>query len=138
MKPIYQTIRDFKAGDCMRACVASIFEWPIENVPNFMEDGPSYYGRKLKKWCDSIGITALEIRFDDKETERLIKDCYVVAIGKSPRSTEENEFQHGIVWHNGKMVHDPHPSGNGISGKPNQYTIFIIKNPAKLIKAPNA
>jgi len=37
MKPAMQTIFDDVYGDCFGACVASIFEFPIEEMPNFWE-----------------------------------------------------------------------------------------------------
>ena len=43
MKPVDQTDWTPKTGDCFRACVASIFELPIESVPNFMEEGDDHF-----------------------------------------------------------------------------------------------
>lgn len=129
MKPIFQTIFDFKHGDCMRACVASIFELSLEEVPNFNDPDSSYYAKNLEKWGSERGITAVNITLTNDDLD-VIKNCWVIAVGKSPRDKNE-EDRHAVVWYNGKVVHDPHPRGIGIKGKPEVYTIFILKDPIK-------
>lgn len=37
MKPVYQTVVDPNIGNCMQAVVASMFELPLNKVPNFIE-----------------------------------------------------------------------------------------------------
>ncbi len=131
MKPVMQTICDFEHGDCMRACIASIFELPIDAVPNFQEDVPDHFDEKLIKWCDKFGLFPLDVickNIDDYTF--MLKDCYVVACGESPRSIDHEKHNHAVVWLNGKMVHDPHPDQAGIVGLPKSVTIFIVKNPA--------
>lgn len=130
MKPVFQTVFDFEHGDCMRACVASIFELSIEEVPNFNEPDSSHFEENLEEWCNTQEIKAISITCDD---ENLLKDCWVIAIGQSPRS-KNKEYKHAIVWYNKKMVHDPYPNGIGIIGKPEAYNIFIIKNPVQQLK----
>jgi len=127
----------------MQACVASIFELPLEKVPNFMMGGSNHYAIHLKKWCDRLGVVALDISFQYNDDKKLIKDCYVVAVGKSPGTNDgvdDPEYkecyknaQHAVVWLNGKMVHDPHPSGRGLAGDPDRFTVFIIKDPSKIL-----
>jgi len=133
MIPIDQTICNFKTGDCMRACVASVFEIPIEKVPNFMEDGFDNYNSKLQRWCDKMGMRSLDLAF---ESQDIAKDClenmYVIAVGRSPRGTNDKE-RHGVVWKDGKIVHDPHPDKNGLDGMPTAFTVFIPINPASII-----
>ena len=43
MKKIYQTIVDKGHGNCMQAVVASLFEEPIEKIPNFIELGHEWF-----------------------------------------------------------------------------------------------
>uniref|UniRef100_A0A6M3L7U6 Uncharacterized protein n=1 Tax=viral metagenome TaxID=1070528 RepID=A0A6M3L7U6_9ZZZZ len=131
MIPIQQTICNFQTGNCMQACVASIFELPLEKVPNFMMGGTDHYGTHLQKWCDQFGIVALDISFKDESAESLIRDCYVIAVGKSPRIDDKNEdypenykkkykdAKHGVVWYNGKMV--------------KWFTIHTLKEKASLV-----
>lgn len=130
MIPVNQTICNFKTGDCMRACCASIFELPIEQVPNFMEDGPKYFDKKLEDWLDGFGLIAVDIHKDYAE---LFKDCYIIATGISPRSIDESQ-RHAVIYLNNEMVHDPHPDNTGIKGELETFIIFIAKDPSKIIK----
>ena len=112
MKPVDQTIlhdpENGKHGDCMRACVASVLELPIEEVPHFTdgdrEDWIKGYLRFLHdhEWLlygrGGIGGPHPEIGKDE---------CpYYFAIGPSPRKGSHN---HMVVCHKGEVVHDPHP-----------------------------
>lgn len=124
MIPVDQTIFDFQKGNCMQACVASIFEMALDKVPNFMENGLHQFYDKLEKWCNSYGLLALDIIVT---APLLLKDTYVVAVGQSPRSKDK---KHGVVWYNG-IVHDPHPDRIGLIGDPERYTVFIIKDPTQ-------
>lgn len=133
MKPVDQTITEFKNGDCMRACIASIFELPLEEVPNFMRDGPDDFAEHLNEWCDKMGLRAVDIRLDDPSQEReTLKGCYVIAVGKSPRATKD-WHRHAVVWLNGQMIHDPHPTQKVgfMDGQPEMFSIFIMKNCAR-------
>ncbi len=133
MKPVMQTvINNFRTGDCMRACVASIFEFDIETVPNFMRKGKDKYIEFFQLWCVKLGISPLDVAFNESDDTKFIKDCYMIAVGTSPRN---KDYSHGVVWLNGKCVHDPHPKGNGLSGKPKTFTVFILQNPAEFYAA---
>jgi hypothetical protein len=124
MVPIDQTILNLKTGDCMAACVASIFEVRLEQIPNFMENGAKDFNEKLDTWADAIGLRTIDMRLETSED--ILRDCYVIAVGPSPRDPENHN--HSIVWYNGKMVHDPHPSRDGIVGEPEVFTVFIVKD----------
>lgn len=139
MKPVKQTICNFQTGNCVQACVASMFELPLKEVPNFMMGGTDHFLTHLRKWCDGLGIVALDVSFEYySEAEDFLKDCYVIAIGKSPRITPEvtKKILHAVVWFNGKIVHNPyphpHPSGKDLDGDPDFFTVFILKDPSKL------
>lgn len=95
-------------GDCWKACVASLLGvQDYDSVPHFvaLDDwwGETHRyiwdttGQVLRKWRDkgyiSDGIDLL------------------IGVGPSPRG----DFYHAvIVDREGKLIHDPHPSGMGI------------------------
>jgi len=56
----------------------------------------------------------------------------VIAVGKSPRGSNDKE-RHGVIYKNGKVVHDPYRGGNGLDGEPTAFTVFIPLNPAGLV-----
>ena len=98
-------------GNCFATCIASILEIPIEAVPAFEELFASYptqwfswYRRYLKGW----GIIPVQ------KDAHLPVDSYYISNGASPRSREGDRILHSVVYLNGKMIHDPHPSGDGI------------------------
>lgn len=115
-------------GNCFPACIASILELPISEVPNFevfyhLPREDSFYWEVLLRFLSSKGweITYddrfkcfhLDI-FPDKEDQVSqflyeLKDQYYLVSGKSSRG-----FSHIVIYQNGKMVHDPYPSNEGI------------------------
>lgn len=42
-------------GDCLRACVASIFELPLLDVPHFAELGPGWF-QVMLEWLRPMGL----------------------------------------------------------------------------------
>ena len=123
MKRINQTIMNFKNGNCMQACVASILEKDLDEVPNFMSQGDSRFFKILKKYFSDLNIDLINVHPDYQED---IYDHYAIAIGTSPRNKKQN---HSVVWFQGKVVHDPHPDNSGIASKPKSFWIFTVKNP---------
>jgi len=131
MKPVDQTIFTPQHGDCMRACVASILEWPIEKVPNFNEEGHDHYEEKLTDWAKEYGITILDVRIEDKNLLRkAFKGVYLIAFGQSPRF----DCDHAVVYRGKFMAHDPHPSRDGLKGKPKGFSLFIVADYQKFFK----
>jgi hypothetical protein len=43
MKKVYQTIINKNNGDCMQACIASLFELELNEVPNFIKLGDRWF-----------------------------------------------------------------------------------------------
>lgn len=106
-------------GNCLRACLASILEIDIDSIPffedmdrewhtpffDFLDDnnlefeGTGYFGvgrpDKMKEFMEYEGI-----------------DGYVIVGGKSPRTWVKGG--HAVVYKDGKLIHDPHPSRDGI------------------------
>jgi len=118
MKKINQTILHDpdkgQVGDCMRACVASIFEFPIEEVPHFVEkEGKGGWIKSYLRFLHSIGwsVYAVEAKDGKHELPEPGEHAYYAAIGTSPRDPEVN---HMVVCHKGQVVHDPHPDKLGL------------------------
>ena len=125
MKKIKQTILDLKHGNCMQACVASLFELPLNEIPNFMKDGGDRYDYHLQKWCKKKNLLCLDVSIEDEHLLKYFKDIYLIGVGISPRDSNNN---HAVIIKNGKIIHDPHPSNKGLMGKPTRYSIFIVRN----------
>jgi len=117
MKPVQQTIVNNINGDCLRACIASIFEKDINDVPNFMDadDWESAY----HKYLASLGYYYLtfDIKVMRKDHSNCVPHGYHLIIGVSPRSPEDDPYNHCVVGYNGKIVHDPVPEGEKGKGE---------------------
>jgi hypothetical protein len=106
-------------GNCYAACIASLLELPLEDVPAFEDMYNS--GKEKWKW---FGIflkflqgkgyefhgTGKPSQIRDPYFARGV-DGYVMAYGESPR---DSKVTHAVIYKDGEMVHDPHPSRDGI------------------------
>lgn len=126
MKPVMQT--EFgERGDCVRACVASILELKVEDVPHFLldddgeidEDGAT--GR-LVNWLALRNKRLRHVWVWPGFHKCLRPICYCMGAGKSPRGITAG---HMVVYQGGVLAHDPHPDGQGLDGGPEEY-LFII------------
>jgi hypothetical protein len=115
MKPVNQSIfhdpSNNSFGDCYRACIASILELNIEDVPHFMLE---HDWRKrirnillfLKKYNYTLysvdGLTDYTLEGENE---------YFIVSGNSPRNKNN---KHAVVGYKGKIVHDPHPDKTNI------------------------
>uniref|UniRef100_A0A6M3K716 Uncharacterized protein n=1 Tax=viral metagenome TaxID=1070528 RepID=A0A6M3K716_9ZZZZ len=131
MQPIQQTVFDDILGDCFRACVASIFEWSIDEMPNFWEqtqDVDEYWELTDEWFMQYKGFKCLHVVLS-AEHMSVVRDLLCIACAKSPRSSVD----HAVVWFNG-MVHDPHPSGAGLAEEPDWFTLFVPIDPRRTPK----
>jgi hypothetical protein len=113
-------------GNCFSACVASILDLNLVDVPRFMDDGerwlntffrwlaerglqPDYYGHP--DWCAA-----------ESAPSRDIPKGYSIMSGWSPR--HENTL-HSVVARDGVMVHDPHPSRAGLNGGAQDFITIV-------------
>jgi len=128
MKPIFQTKFGKPEGNCLPACIASIFELPLDSVPHFCKIAGENYWKEIDKFLKPYGLYHLDIAFN-QEYKRDLKGYHLIN-GKSPRG----DYGHSIVGKDGIAIHDPHPKGNCILEKIESYTIFIsiINNPPKI------
>ena len=101
-------------GNCLTACIASIFDLELGDIPNFCEPDPDYaWFEKLNIWLSKRGLFYLEATFKRNELDELFLDNKVIHIitGRSPRSAT---LLHAVVGLNGRMIFDPHPADLGL------------------------
>ena len=113
-------------GDCMRACVASILNLPISEVPHFGEGDALHnaeiYWNNLANYLATKGLFHLELNSFDLEISKCPTDIYHLIYGKTIRGTE-----HATVGRNGELIHVPHPSKAGLVGNKEDWTFgFLI------------
>lgn len=131
MKPVTQTLFAPESGDegvsgnCWAACLASILELDLAEVPNFCayED----WWQRTIQWLNSRGLHISWVAYEPGLLTAIHPVDYFIMTGKSPRG----DFNHSVVGgsRNGTpptMIHDPHPSLAGIVGVPAELA-FIYK-----------
>ncbi len=119
MKPIDQTTFGKGKGNCFAACIASILEVGIDEVPNFVCEYKNWVGETLK-WLNKRGFTGMFLT-GSEEGVAFRPDCYHVVTGPSPRG----DFLHAVVGRGDSLVHDPHPSREFFS-KGKVADVFVI------------
>lgn len=107
MKPVDQDIfindPHGRVGNCLQAAVASICEMELIDVPHFAALPDDIWFETMCNWLYDKGW-----EFEDYES---ISDSseYMLTIGPSPRGVS-----HAVVYKDGSLAHDPHPSKAGI------------------------
>ena len=97
-----------KTGDCLRACVASIIELPIENVPHFALH--QNWLRLLQSWAfDTHNVHVVYLSLLPKSTPYTDEFTLWIASGISRRGT-----RHAVVYKGNRMIWDPHPDKTGL------------------------
>lgn len=110
MKPVMQASTGYNVGDCLRACVASLFEQDAGNVPNFVlyED----WWDMLIAYCKADGRFypfSEATREDGWTLPHGAPERYAIALGKTALGSP-----HGVVTFSGQIIHDPHPDRPGL------------------------
>lgn len=96
-------------GDCMRACVASILDLEIEEVPHFYASGDQdTFDDELYAFLKSKGLAELNIKWRDMFKEQYIfrgvTGIYHIITGR----TKDGAW-HAVVGMDGEVVFDPDP-----------------------------
>ena len=120
-------------GNCFAACVATAVGKPLSAVPHFVEWGQWLHNEKRKDsvdadrkcwWAMFLGYVAALGLFpevldspDDAEPEEL-----VFVSGPSPRG-----IPHHVLYRDGRLWHDPHPSKAGILFIDTDDVIYVLR-----------
>lgn len=102
-----------RQGNCLSACVATLLDIDLDQVPHFIEHGIRVNGEDDRTvwWAMLVGFMAgrgqwpveLSSMHDANEDEP------VFVMGMSPRGV-----CHQVIYVNGELWHDPHPSRAGL------------------------
>lgn len=113
-------------GDCMRACIASLLDLPIANVPHFLREAD---GDPTKFWlgvCDFAEARGWDYLCDfARHRPEFVGDMdgYHIIGGPSPRG---GGLLHAVVGRSGQVVFDPHPSKAGLAGDPSEWAFDYL------------
>ena len=112
MKPVDQEFFYDKGeiGDCVRAVTASILELDRKEVPHFVKDkqGSDWYD-DWEQFMQNNGVTPIMIigPWENGIVPKPLR--YYLASGPAKRGCK-----HIVIMFDGKVVHDPHPSREGL------------------------
>jgi len=110
MKPVMQTKFGDKKGNCFAACLASLLEISIEEIPDFFNK-KEYWTKTCNDFLKTKGFCFVDINFDSSEMSYwILRSGYSIVTGSSPR----HNCLHAVVAYQGEIVHDPHPDKTGI------------------------
>lgn len=124
MIPIDQTEFRPAVGDCLRACVASILELPLKDVPHFLRDSGSGWFDALDRWlAERFQLGAVLIRVTSPPSCTLPRG-FCIASGPAP-----GHPKHSVVWEDGALRHDPHPQRIGLDAV-HDLIVFTAPHPA--------
>lgn len=115
MKPINQTIVEINYGNCFAACVASLFELTLDEVPNFIEKGkdwfPPFWEFIKERGYEYEGVgwpRSEDMPFGHILSESINIDGFVIAT--VPSKTFQAISHSVLIDLDGNVVHDPNPN----------------------------
>lgn len=122
MKKVYQANYSNIVGDCFSACLASILEVNLEDIPNFWlqtQDNTEFWKLSNKFLTENYNCKAIAFSIEEND-KFLIQDVLCIAIVKSPDKT----CDHAVVWLN-KLIHNPNPNHPPITEEPKYFTVLV-------------
>lgn len=103
-------------GNCWAACVASVLEMPLSEMPDVEFEstegmpGDEDVKRFWKKWREWLAERNLGLQRMTLGEGHPFPPGILIVTGQSPRGP----WQHSVVYRDGELAHDPHPEGGGV------------------------
>jgi hypothetical protein len=115
MTPVTQTRVGEEVGNCFAACLASILDLEMADIPEFSTDEDLWL-HDVQQWLATRGLYYVQMAPTDPGLQSAFENgtLYHTIEGTSPRGG-----QHACVGENGEIVWDPHPNdgtGHGLVG----------------------
>jgi hypothetical protein len=141
MKPVDQTILPTEGvpmrGNCFAACLASLLELPLEEVPHVMEH--DNWRERTNEWLATLGLGLIEVRIDVEEPALFLlpQNMWLIATGTTRRhesrlhSVVGQSIAGGCMW---QYVHDPHPDKTFLT-RASHLMWLVPLDPARAIAA---
>lgn len=144
MIKVYQKIIDADKGDCLSACTASLFELPLEEVPNFfypygeeIEDYEKRFWQRFIRfiktkldipyfmsWANpnapeyvSAKTNNFDCKFDSLKEQEGIGGLFLASV-YSPKYWKKGQTHAVIIDKDFNIVHDPNPNYKDIKYYP--------------------
>lgn len=115
MRPQRQTVFSPTEGDCMAACLATLLEVDLVDIPNFCALYPAdRWYCEMVEWLRGRGYGVVSFETDRPPSTYFVGlpvDAVYIAGGRSPRHPGKHAV---LIDGSGALVFDPHPSDAGI------------------------
>lgn len=123
MIPVDQSRTGKPHGNCMAAAIASVLEIPLASVDFRCESFETDWHEKRDAALARIGLALVELPLDPEHL-RLWDDLYpgghfLVGV------TNPDGIKHVVVWHRGRIVHDPNPDRACMDAKPDAIMLLF-------------
>lgn len=112
-----QTTFGYPEGNCWSACIASLLEMPVSEVPWFL--GHDDWYAAFAAWLRPHGYYPVTVPW----SAEWCPEGYYILGGRSPRHS------HAVVARGREIVHDPHPSRDGLVSR-EDCTLLVPFDPA--------
>lgn len=106
-------------GNCWTACIASLLEVPLVEVPNFVqitEDGGPPWMNHTLDYLRDHGHRLKQLSHGEEPAGE-----HYIATGISPRGA--GRLRHAVIYLDGELSHDPHFSRDGILSYESIYAV---------------
>lgn len=103
-----------KLGDCFSACVASLLEIPLADVPVWSgspDHAEGTWMHAVNDWLRLRGYCL--VVFKDENLGAPAPECFHIASGPSPGRTDG--LTHAVVAYGDRIIHDPNHQQLGIT-----------------------
>jgi hypothetical protein len=125
--PVYQTIGGYPYGNCLQACIATVLDLPLAEVPHFADGDPTadVWWSAIREWALPRDINPCWIdpeKPDEAHLVQLLMDMKLpyLAVGPSPGGN----YGHCVVMQEGRYVHDPSGRDCYLAGPPWLLVVF--------------
>lgn len=126
MIPVEQTILGGSKGNCLEACVASVLEVGINDIPSFAPENPSDWFENLQRFVGTLGIFAAHIPNDPKVNPI----GFHIGVLDYLEWHNSEATSHAVVCRDGAIVHCPHPSKKGFDYQVRYWIVLVqLGNP---------
>lgn len=111
-------------GDCLRTCIACLFDLNVEEVPHLHDNGAEHSEAMaaLDRWLSDylpdrdVALFRLGLYCSPEHIMQYMAAhnpgmIYLLS-GKSPR----HDAGHVVIARDRDIIHDPHPDGTGLAG----------------------
>lgn len=125
MRGVYQSERT----NCVAACVASVFERDLDEVPDF---NPECWYEELGEWLAERGMAAVNIRMNAECMDDPVPAGWT--LGAVPHLSDcfPDDWKHCVVCFNGRVVWCPVRGVMDGTQRAEEYTLLYMQNPVRL------